>query len=85
MTRIGIYNENVHEQTKENVRAIYPEGIHGTLASFLKDDDVSIRIFTLDTVEEITDYSIAEIHEDTSIAYGVMLRTIRFPMRLHSV
>lgn len=61
MTRIGIYNENVHEQTKEEVRAIYPEGIHGTLASFLKDDDVSIRIFTLDTVEEITAEALDEI------------------------
>ena len=61
MTRIGIYNENVHEQTKEEVRAIYPEGIHGTLASFLKDDDVSIRIFTLDTVEEITEEALDEI------------------------
>ena len=61
MTRIGIYNENVHEQTKESVRAIYPEGIHGTLASFLKDDDVSIRIFTLDTVEEITEEALDEI------------------------
>ena len=61
MTRIGIYNENVHEQTKEEVRAIYPEGIHGTLASFLKDDDVSIRFFTLDTVEEITAEALDEI------------------------
>lgn len=61
MTRIGIYNENVHEQTKESVRAIYPEGIHGTLASFLQGDDVSIRIFTLDTVEEITEEALDEI------------------------
>ena len=61
MTRIGIYNENVHEQTKEEVRAIYPEGIHGTLASFLQGDDVSIRIFTLDTVEEITEEALDEI------------------------
>lgn len=61
MTRIGIYNENVHEQTKESVRAIYPEGIHGTLASFLQGDDISIRIFTLDTVEEITEEALDEI------------------------
>ena len=70
MTRIGIYNEYLHEQQDEKVRAVYPEGIHGALASFLQGDDVSIRFFTLETVEEITEEALDEI--DVMIWWGHM-------------
>ena len=51
--KISIFNEYLHEKTDEHVRSVYPEGIHGALASFLQEDN-SIRIFTLDNVNEIT-------------------------------
>jgi len=55
MIRVAIYNEYVHEKTDPEVAKVYPEGIHGALAQALEGEDVSIRTFTLDTVEEITD------------------------------
>ncbi|MBQ6858137.1 MAG: ThuA domain-containing protein [Clostridia bacterium] len=63
MTKVTIYNEYVHEQIDENVRAVYPQGIHEAIAGFLRSDDVSVRCFTLDTVEGITE----EVLEDTDV------------------
>lgn len=68
MTRITIYNEFVHEQTDENVRAVYPNGIHEALAGFLRSDETSVRCFTLDTVGEITDAVLDET--DVMIWWG---------------
>ena len=55
MTKVTIYNEFYHEQHNEAIRAVYPEGIHGAIAEALRGDDVEVRCFTLETVEEITD------------------------------
>ncbi|MBP3647344.1 MAG: ThuA domain-containing protein [Clostridia bacterium] len=60
--RISIFNEHLHEKTDELVRSVYPEGIHGALASFLQDEN-TIRIFTLDNVNEIT----REALDDTDV------------------
>ena len=68
MTRITIYNEFVHEQTDENVHAVYPNGIHEALAGFLRSDETSVRCFTLDTVGEITDAVLDET--DVMIWWG---------------
>ncbi len=38
MTRITIYNEYVHELEYEDIRKVYPEGIHGCIAGFLKEN-----------------------------------------------
>lgn len=54
MIRVTIYNEFTHERSDENVAKLYPNGIHGTLKAFLENDEVQVRCFTLDTVEEIT-------------------------------
>lgn len=70
MTRITIYNEFVHEQIDENVRAVYPDGIHEAIASFLRNDESSVRCFTLDTVNEITDAVLDET--DVMIWWGHM-------------
>ena len=35
---VTIWNENWDEQRYENVRRIYPEGIHGAIAAFLRGD-----------------------------------------------
>ena len=48
MIRVLIWNEFYHEQTKEDVRAIYPEGIHGCIREFLgTNEDLEVRTATL--------------------------------------
>jgi len=37
MVRVTVWGENVHEGRDESVRAIYPEGMHATIASGLID------------------------------------------------
>lgn len=51
MIRVTVWNENVHETNEENIRKIYPEGIHGQIASFLKSDDIFVRTATLEQPE----------------------------------
>lgn len=47
--RVTIWNEFVHEQELPNIRAVYPEGIHGCLRSFLeKEEDMAVTCVTLD-------------------------------------
>ena len=41
--KITVWNEFAHEKTDEAVKAIYPDGIHETVAAFLREngfDDV---------------------------------------------
>jgi trehalose utilization protein len=47
---LTIWNENVQERTEENVRAIYPDGIHGALAAALADLG-TVRTATLEQPE----------------------------------
>ena len=70
MTRVTIYNEFVHEQSDEAVRAVYPQGIHEAIASFLRDEQTEVRCFTLDTVEGITEEVLAQT--DVLIWWGHM-------------
>ncbi|MCG1021683.1 ThuA domain-containing protein [Sutcliffiella horikoshii] len=51
MIRVTVWNENRHEQTNEKVREVYPEGIHGAIASFLKEENHEVRTATLDEPE----------------------------------
>ena len=52
MIRVTVWNENLHEQSSEEVRAIYPEGIHGCIAGFLGEDpEITVRTATLDMPE----------------------------------
>ena len=64
MIKVTIFNEYFHEREREDVRSIYPLGMHSTIKDFLeKDGDVQARCFTLDNVDEITD----EVLEDTDV------------------
>ncbi|MDI6942276.1 ThuA domain-containing protein [Microbacterium barkeri] len=48
--RALVWNENVHETTQDDIRAIYPDGIHGAIAQGLAEllgDDVAVRTATL--------------------------------------
>lgn len=48
MIKVTIWNEFYHEQHSEEVRAIYPKGIHGAIADFLEtDEELQIRTATL--------------------------------------
>lgn len=49
MIRVTVWNEFRHEKINEPVRALYPDGIHGTIAAFLgKDEEITVRTATLD-------------------------------------
>ena len=64
MLHITIFNENLHEQTIPAIRAVYPEGIHGCIASFLRAEDVEICTATFDMPEHgLTD----EVLEKTDV------------------
>ncbi|MCT1904433.1 ThuA domain-containing protein [Oceanobacillus sojae] len=48
---IVVWNENRHEKTNETVSSIYPDGIHGAIASFLKEAGHNVTTATLDEPE----------------------------------
>ena len=48
--RVTVWNEFRHEKADEKVRAVYPDGIHRYLASFL-EEDFQVRTATLDEPE----------------------------------
>ncbi len=51
MVNVTVWNENRHEKTNEVVKSVYPEGIHGAIASFLKKEDFNVKTATLDEAE----------------------------------
>ncbi|PLS03217.1 ThuA domain-containing protein [Neobacillus cucumis] len=51
MLKVTVWNENRHEQKNPVVRDIYPQGIHGTIADFLKTEGFDTRTATLDEPE----------------------------------
>jgi len=59
---VTIWNEFVHEQENDLVKKLYPEGIHGAIASYLrKQKDLSVRTATLDQPEHgLTEDVLAE-------------------------
>lgn len=63
--RVTIWNEFYHEQHKESIRKVYPDGIHGALAQKLgANSDFSIHTATLDMPEHgLTD----EVLENTDV------------------
>jgi trehalose utilization protein len=51
---VTVWGENVHERSEEHVRAIYPDGMHATVAAGLEallGDRVRVRTATLDQPE----------------------------------
>ncbi|WP_297077587.1 ThuA domain-containing protein [uncultured Enterococcus sp.] len=50
MIHVTIWNEFRHEQTDENVKKVYPDGIHEQLKSFLQEEFV-VQTATLDEAE----------------------------------
>jgi trehalose utilization protein len=52
MTHVTIWNEFRHERTEPHVRALYPHGIHTTLAEALTPTGLTVRTATLDEAEQ---------------------------------
>jgi len=45
---VTIWNEFIHEKEKEHIKAIYPNGIHGQIAEFLKQEsEIEVKTATL--------------------------------------
>ncbi len=70
MIRVLIYNEYQHEKIEENVRKIYPEGIHNCLKASLAENEIIIDTVTLDDVETITEERLS--NTDVLIWWGHM-------------
>ena len=50
--RTVVWGENIHEQTNEDVRALYPEGMHGAIAAALaQDGNIQVSVATLQEAE----------------------------------
>lgn len=48
MTKVTIYNEFIHEKIYENVKSVYPDGIHSVLKDFLEKSDCSVNLAHFD-------------------------------------
>ena len=70
--RVTVWNEFRHEKKDEAIGKLYPEGIHGQIASFLgKNADITVRTATLDEPEHgLTEAVLAET--DVLIWWGHM-------------
>ncbi|MEH7387394.1 ThuA domain-containing protein [Bacillus sp. JJ1521] len=51
MLKVTVWNENRHEQKDPRVQEIYPKGIHGAIAGFLKEESLEVKTATLDEPE----------------------------------
>ncbi|RKS78255.1 trehalose utilization protein [Haloarcula quadrata] len=61
MTRVTVWNENVHEQEHEAVADLYPDGIHGTIATALAERGFDTETATLQEPEHgLTEDVLAE-------------------------
>jgi trehalose utilization protein len=49
--RVTVWNENRHERENDKIKRIYPEGIHGAIANYLKQQDLDVVTATLDEPE----------------------------------
>jgi len=66
LLRVTIWNENIHDKV-EKVKAVYPLGIHGTIAEYLrKNKELELHIATLDQPEcGLTD----EVLDNTDVLF----------------
>ena len=49
MINVTIWNEGRHEKESESIKAVYPDGIHNCIKSFLSvNDDLTISTAVLD-------------------------------------
>ncbi len=59
--RVTIWNEFRHEKSEQHIAEIYPDGIHGAIASHLRPQEFTVHTATLDQPEHgLTDEVLAE-------------------------
>ena len=59
--RVTVWNEFRHEKVHEQIRSVYPDGIHTVLAKRLREDGHTVRIATLDEPDHgLSDAVLAE-------------------------
>lgn len=64
MIRVTIWNEFIHEKEDADAKAVYPDGIHAFVKSFLECDDIVVKLACLeDENQGITD----ELLEQTDV------------------
>ena len=64
--KITVWNEFAHEKSDPKVKALYPDGIHAVIASFLREAGYEVRTATLDDPEcGLTD----EVLDDTDVLF----------------
>ena len=50
---VTVWSEFIHEKNDENVKKIYPNGLHAAVAEFLeRDEEINVRIASLDEPEQ---------------------------------
>ena len=83
MIRVTVWNEYLHEKEYEEIRKVYPDGIHGCIAGFLGTDvALQIRTATFDMEEHGLS---EEILADTDVLiYWSHARQEDSPMRLQN-
>ena len=70
-TRITIWNEYIHERENEEIRKLYPQGMHSVIASYLRDQGFEVNTATLEQPEHgLTDEILS--NTDVLIWWGHM-------------
>lgn len=69
--RVTVWNEYLHEVRFPEIAAVYPQGIHGYIASFLKDAGFETRTATLREPEHGLTQEVLD-HTDVLIWWGHM-------------
>ncbi|MBQ8275902.1 MAG: ThuA domain-containing protein [Clostridia bacterium] len=70
--RVTIWNEFRHEKTKENVKALYPNGLHALIGEFLSETgDMEITLAALDDPDQGLPESVLE-NTDVLLWWGHM-------------
>ncbi len=71
LPRVTLWNEFLHEQNNEQIKALYPEGIHGAIANSLRSKGFQVQTATLEQPEHgLTDEVLA--NTDVLVWWGHM-------------
>src|SRR5689334_15988412 len=69
--KVTIWNEYRHEKSHEEVRKVYPDGLHAPIAEHLRSQGMDVRIATLDEPEHgLSEVALAD--SDVLIWWGHM-------------
>ena len=75
MIRVVIWNEFIHEIEDKHVAKIYPEGIHGCIKNFLKDDS-KFKLSTPNNIERFIESIKSRINDQPDFERGAKIQKI---------